>query len=987
MARSLFHRITRHAFYSSFSVFAASLLVGFLVLNQSNEQYEEIQRADALIIAQNKASLIENQIIQNVSANYTLGALVQEFGGHTYWFDDVAESMLESHTSIASVSLSPGGIVTKVYPLEGNEALLDFNQLEDKKQRAEVVQARLDQKLTLAGPLELVQGGMGVVGRLPVRVHDRWGNDAFWGFTNVVIELSELLAHSNIKSLEQQGYFYRLVRLRDEAVLDNITVASNAGLESLVDPVTVQISLPNSTWGLGIVPKQGWLPLSRTLNGIAIVVAVALVLARLAWLASKAKINREELRQLLQQRTAQMDLTNHRHLSTLRALPDYLLELDEEGIITFLHTPQDEAAHLAVFSVGATAAAMFSKQARSTFESALNHARTVGQARGIVFDVHHGDQKRWFELSIVYNQPNVERPYYVVLARDVTERHKAEEDLQIAATAFNSQDGILITNKRHEIIRVNSSFERISGFKQEEVIGRSPNILRSGRHDDNFYQMMNQRLETEGVWHGEIWNKRKNGEIYPERLSISSVKNHTGEITHFVATFRDISDEKANQRRIQQLHYYDPLTQLPNKTLLLEEMEHLIDDVNLGLRRSAVLFIDIDEFKVINDVYGHNMGDLLLQQAASRLLDSVRPKDIVARFGADEFVVVLEDMDASMSPERIAYRARHVSNRILDVMATPFELEDITYNVTASIGICLFGKDSAVALDIIKQAELAMYEAKGAGRNQSCFYLPKMQQRILERVEMDSDLRRAMMNHEFLLHFQPQWNAERKMVGVEALVRWLHPVKGMIPPGLFIPFAEESRLILPLGDWVLMAACQTKARWLKEGYLDDVVMAINVSAMQFAQEDFIDKVRKALAHTQVPPHLIQLELTESMLVHDQEDVIQKMRSLKELGVLISLDDFGTGYSSLSYLQQLPIDQLKIDQSFVARVMDSKRGASIAASIIGLGHNLGMEVIAEGVEEDAQFQWLKQQGCDLFQGYGLSRPLEEKILIGSFVKQV
>lgn len=558
-------------------------------------------------------------------------------------------------------------------------------------------------------------------------------------------------------------------------------------------------------------------------------------------------------------------------------------------------------------------------------------------------------------------------------ARDITERKKAEEYLRIAATAFNSQVGMMITDPHLVILRTNHAFTEITGYSEQELIGYTPKILQSGLHDKNFYTSMWNHIRTTGSWQGEIWSKRKNGELYPQHILIAAVRDEHGQTTHYVATLTDISAYKAAEEKVHLLAFYDSLTKLPNRSLFLEHLEQSMRDTKNKKQLGAVLLIDLDNFKAINDTAGHETGDYLLQQVATRLLECVEANHMVARLGSDEFVVLLDHLGSS-EMEAIP-QLEKTAKYILQTLTQPYFLADSEYHNSASIGISLFGIEACENIqDPIKRADMALSDAKNYGRNTYRFFDPEIQSQVQERAEIDTGLRQALEKNQLVLYYQPQVNGAQQVTGVEALLRWLHPVKGMISPARFIPVAEENGFIITLGQWVLENACQQLSDWAKYPQTAHLSMAVNVSASQFARDEFVQDVLEILERTQAPAHLLKLELTESALVMRVEDIIEKMTVLKRYGVMFSLDDFGTGYSSLTYLQRIPIDQLKIDQGFVRDIMVSANHAEITKMIIVLAKTLGISVLAEGVETEAQRDVLEKQGCYHYQGYLFGRPM-------------
>jgi diguanylate cyclase (GGDEF)-like protein/PAS domain S-box-containing protein len=567
---------------------------------------------------------------------------------------------------------------------------------------------------------------------------------------------------------------------------------------------------------------------------------------------------------------------------------------------------------------------------------------------------------------------------------DISELRRASDQLRLSATVFqNTADGVVITDRKRCIIAVNASFSRITGYSESEVIGKTPTLLNSGRQSPEFYADMWRTLNQSQYWHGEIWNRRKNGEIYPEHLAITAVFDTSGELDHFVGVFSDISFRKAAEEEIMHLAFYDQLTKLPNRRLMMDRLTRALGASARNRRHGALMLIDLDNFKTLNDTLGHDAGDLLLVQVASRLESCLRKHDTVARLGGDEFVVILEDLDGGDGGDGAAVQAERVAQNILFELSQPYLLnlsvsgeEPIqhSHNCTSSMGITLFCDSPVTVDDLMKRADTAMYQAKAAGRNTLRFFDYDMQFAISTRAAMMVDLRTAMAEKQFELYYQAQVDSTGSMLGAEVLLRWQHPVRGMVSPIEFIPLAEDTGLILPLGQWVLETACLQLATWATSAHTSHLILAVNVSARQFHQKDFVDQVLTTLEKTGANPRRLKLELTESLLVDDVEEIIEIMTTLKNQGVGFSLDDFGTGYSSLSYLKRLPLDQLKIDRSFVNDILSDTNDAVIASTIVALGQSLGLNVIAEGVETDAQRSFLGNLGCLTYQGYLFSRPL-------------
>ncbi|MDH5392524.1 MAG: EAL domain-containing protein [Gammaproteobacteria bacterium] len=557
--------------------------------------------------------------------------------------------------------------------------------------------------------------------------------------------------------------------------------------------------------------------------------------------------------------------------------------------------------------------------------------------------------------------------HFVSIKRDITKRKESEaKNLQAAHVFEHSIEGILICDSLNTIIRVNPAFTKITGYNEHDIIGKKPNILKSGNHEDCFYQDMWQQINTSGVWQGEIWNRRKNGEIYPELLTISTLKDNADNIIEYIAIFADITERKQDAEQIRKLAFYDTLTNLPNRVLSHEILKN-----TLSLRESdseliGILNIDIDRFFNINETMGHDAGDKLLQIIARRIIRCNNEIDKIARISSDEFIVICPDISA---PGQLAKKAQE----ILDSIAKPIMLNKHEVFITASIGISIAPTDSDNEAMLFRHAESARKHAKHDG-NSFQFFNDEVDTQGFEQLAMKSSLRRALERNEFKLYYQPQIDLRSgKILGAESLIRWLHPDLGLISPSKFIPILEETGLIIEVGEWVIKTACQQNKEWQSKG-ISPIQIAVNLSPRQFRQNTLISDIQKILDETGLQARWLELEVTESSIMDKPEEVAKTLQNLHKLGIKISIDDFGTGYSSLNYLKIFPIDILKIDRSFIRDITFDKDDETIVKTIIAMGHNLGLKIIAEGVEDQEQLEILKQYDCELYQGFYCSKPV-------------
>ncbi|HEU4853350.1 MAG TPA: EAL domain-containing protein [Telluria sp.] len=588
----------------------------------------------------------------------------------------------------------------------------------------------------------------------------------------------------------------------------------------------------------------------------------------------------------------------------------------------------------------------------------FNEERRYRKADGSLF---------WVEVSGCALDPQRPNEGSIWVYADITERKQAEEKLRLSATVLEQiADGVMVVDVEGVIVAVNPAFTQITGYTESEALGKPYSLARSSRHDQEFFDKVWHDLRAGGFWRGELWNLRKNGELYLEWLTVSAVRDNTGACTHYVGVFSDITKVKESQEQLDHMAHHDPLTQLPNRLLFHDRLQHALQRAGRDREQLALLFIDLDRFKNVNDTLGHHTGDELLKQVAQALAGKLREGDTLARLGGDEFIVLLEDVSGVSG-------AAQVGEKLVALFEQPFMVAGYELFVTASVGIAMYPSDATDLNMLIRNADVAMYQAKARGRNGYQFYAPSMSGEGVERLRLETLLRRSIEKGEIFLHYQPQVEIDTgRLIGVEALVRWQNPELGLVAPVRFVPLAEDTGFINQLGEWVLAEACRQMVRWDKAG-LAVPKIAVNLSARQFERGSIVSMVGGVLKETGLAATRLQLEVTESVIMNTG-DALAHINGLHDIGVGLAIDDFGTGYSSLAYLKQLPVQTLKIDRSFIKDISTDANDEAIAIAIIQLGKSLNLSVVAEGVETGDQAAFLLRHGCTMAQGYFYSRPV-------------
>ncbi|OIN28838.1 diguanylate cyclase [Vibrio barjaei] len=586
----------------------------------------------------------------------------------------------------------------------------------------------------------------------------------------------------------------------------------------------------------------------------------------------------------------------------------------------------------------------------------------------------------WLEtIKSPIQQPDGELIGIIGMTRNVTRRKQVEVRLSITSEIFNNfQEGMMITDQNGKILDVNSAFSEVTGYQAIEVIGKNPRFLQSGHHDDKFYQNLWQQLSETGLWKGEFINRKKDGSIYPQMATISTINDDGNSLLHYICVFEDISKQKAHEEKLRKMAFFDPLTNLPNRSHLTSILEQSIEGGQRHSEQFATLFLDLDHFKHINDSKGHLYGDRLLSQVADRLTDVLHHRANIGRIGGDEFVIILTDYDSEA-------QLLDTIDETLGVFNRPFELDaQESLRVSGSIGVALYPQDGQNSETLLKNADTAMYLAKKNGRNGYAFYSPDLTYSSVLHVRVQSALHDAVEKQQLSLVYQPQYDlTNNTLIGVEALLRWNHPELGVIAPAQFIPIAEKTGLIQRIGAWVIREACEQGRRWLDQGVAFGKI-AVNVSGLQLQHPNFVTKLKQKLLDTNFPAERLEIEITESFLLIDHQLAVDTLNQIRELGIEISLDDFGTGYSSLSYLKGLPISKLKIDRSFICDVPDENDSNAIVQAIIVMGETLSLKIVAEGVENGDQVEYLRSHGCEYGQGYVFSKPVTADQLATLFV---
>ncbi|WP_420477006.1 bifunctional diguanylate cyclase/phosphodiesterase [Noviherbaspirillum sp. ST9] len=1018
--------------------FVLSMLVGLAFFLLYSHLHVERQQKEAEVIAANHASALQERLNHCLSSTYALASILRHGNGSIDNFDALASEMLKMYGGISSLQLAKGGVVSHVVPFVGNAQVIGHDLLKDPNRNKEAFLAVQSRKLTLAGPVELLQGGQAVIGRLPIFLRETEDKEQFWGFATSVIGVQELIERSGLSELAKAGYEYELAQVRGAD--GELRVFARSGTSRFADPVVRELDVPNSKWLIRIAPAEGWLEPTLTwlLIGGAILLSTVVAMFTHATFKQPLLLRREvaertqdlaQANRTLTAEVAERERTQHA-LAHINRLYSVLSHTNAAIVrITDRDKLLDEICHVAVELGGFPLArialidpvtggwqwtakcgqdvglpeceetihaclstkfntldgAIF-KVCSSVVQEHAHWSAMCPQSQAAGFQSHVFLQLRAGGKVVgMFSLYAREADYFdeaqLRLLEEMTEdvsfaleniereaqRKKTEDNLRKLSRAVEqSANAVMITDRFGIIEYVNPWFSKITGYSPAEVIGKTPRVLKSGETHPETYKRLWETISSGKEWTGELHNTKKNGEMYWCLECISPLKDEQGTITHFVAVTEDISERKQTEQTIRHLAFHDPLTGLPNRRLFNDRLHQAAAMRHRKDNAFALMLLDLDRFKTVNDTLGHEVGDALLKAVAARLLNGTRQGDTLARMGGDEFALIALEVQ---QPEDMA----RMAEKLLDVLKEPFHLFGHELYVTTSIGVTLYPNDAADAEALIKNADIALYRAKDLGRNNFQFFTDDMNAAMMHRLRLESAMRWAVERNEFMLQYQPQVDVVTGCIhGTEALIRWRHPEFGMISPAQFIPLAEETGMIVQIGEWILRTACAQAKAWQQAGM--PMRVAVNLSARQFHQGDLAETIADILRDLALPPDLLEVELTEGILMEDTSQTAAILEKLHKMGVQISIDDFGTGYSSLAYLKRLPIQILKIDQSFVRDIHTDPDDRAIVTAVIALAHSMKLKVVAEGVETQEQLAFLKEYACDMMQGYLFSRPV-------------
>ncbi|MFQ3178464.1 MAG: diguanylate cyclase (GGDEF)-like protein/PAS domain S-box-containing protein [Pseudoalteromonas tetraodonis] len=944
------------------------------------DQYIYQQKQNSIRkVAGSYVNHIRNNLNQALSAAYPIAALIRTQNGETKGFEELASEMLSLYPGLDALQLHKNGILTHVVPLKGNESAIGNNVLENPLRTQEAFLAKKTGKLTLAGPFELFQGGMGAAARLPVYLDTSQGNQ-FWGFATALIRFPDILQSVNLAQLPQAGIGYELSKVMPDT--NDVQIIATSDNQITKNTVDFNIQVPNGVWVFKAYPIRGWQDNSMLLLGIAIAVVFTFLTSLSSYLITRLRASHLKLEKKVEQRT-------HALQNNIKALTDterrLLLSQKVGRIATWEWDIKTSIIRFSEHGIRLITGNV--KQLEMTKNEYLASIHPDDRAN-IVSDInqcidaakeYNVDHRiitkrgnvRWFNTKgTLVRDSSGSAITMLGVSVDITERKLIEEKLHLSSRVFrDTHEGIIITNADKVIVDVNPAFCHITGYSHDEVIGRNPSFLNSGKQTESFYKNIWKQLSLYGHWQGEVWNCKKDGELYAELLNISVLKDDNN-VTFYLGIFTDITQAKRQQEQLSRIAHYDLLTNLPNRVLLADRLSQTMLQCRRHNNSLAVVFLDLDGFKHVNDSHGHDIGDKLLIALSIRLKDALREGDSLARIGGDEFVAVLTNLGsvADCVP---------VLERLLAAAAKPVTVNDIVLNVSASIGVTIYPEDNLDAEQLMRHADQAMYIAKQMGKNRYHLFDTSQGDTVKLQQTGISLIREALANNWFVLYYQPKVDMRTgSMIGVEALIRVQHPERGLLSPIEFLPVIENNALMIDVGEWVINAALSQINHWQILTPSLNIKVSVNVAAVQLQQPEFTARLTELLlAHPQVDARNLELEVLETSALNDVAHVSKTMQDCKALGVEFSLDDFGTGYSSLTYLRRLPASLIKIDQSFVRDMLEDSNDLAIVKGVIALANSFKRSVIAEGVETPEHAATLMLLGCYLAQGYGIAKPMK------------
>ena len=961
-------------------------------LVEGESQRHDLLRVQARQVAESQAYALQRTLERNLTALEVMAARVEQGGGDVQDFERVASELLSTRPDVRTIGLLPQGVLSKVMPSASNPEVLGMDVLKGPKAHTGARLAVSSKGMVVSAPAQMLMGDVGFAVHLPVYVTapaDASGSAteprSFWGLVRAGVSLSAFLASARLDRLVEQGFDYQLwapdagASVKGPDTARKLVTSSLPEGQAIASPLQVEVVMPGRAWTLEVAPADGWMRPSVLALKTLWAAVFSLGCAGLVYLLlQRLRLTRGMLKNLADHVPGalyqyRMTRDGHSSFSYVSHGMTAICGLDQDSL---RHTDQPWRD-------------LLHPDDRRTMRMALQQSARELQPFETDFRISHPDDGHTVWLW-TRAQPHRE-PDGAVIWNGYVADWSSEKGTEEALKHSNQ---LLV--EAQEVARLGyfitdvSTGDWTSSALLDSIFGIDANFVRSStgwvslvepEFRDALRDAYQKAVANKSGFSVEYQLRRPKDERVVWVQAMGRLEfDAKGRALRIVGTVQDITQRKKAEADILSLAYYDPLTGLPNRRLLFDRLNQALVDRNTDHGHGALMFIDLDNFKDLNDTLGHDKGDSLLQMVALRLLSCVRETDTVSRLGGDEFVLLLPKLELQPGDDPVQV-AEAVGLKVIAALGRPYSLSGAAHTSTPSMGVALFADEGMVVEEVIKRADVAMYQAKAGGRNTLRFFDPAIQAEFAQRLQLAEDLRDALAKNQLTLQYQPQHDHLGRLIGAEALLRWTHPTRGPVSPAVFIPLAEQVGLIGLVGQWVLSTAAQQLKVWLSDDRLTALktgfTLAVNVSAHQFRSRDFVDDVLRVIRQAELAPGVLKLELTESLMVHDVEDIISKMNALRPAGVLFSLDDFGTGYSSLTYLKRLPLDQLKIDQSFVRDVMDNANDAGIARTVVALGHTLGLEVIAEGVETESQRQFLLDIGCECYQGYLFSRPLVSK----------